>query len=264
MANEFEVSEPIYWGNVLEEVVAQEFSKRTGLKVQRCNFLLRSVEHPFMQANLDREIIDPVRGKGILECKTASAYKAEQWEDGKVPDSYMLQVQHYLAVTGYKYAYIACLIGGQKFVYAEILPDEKIINQIIEIESDFWKMVENNEPPAPTWIDGEVLDGLYPVEDMQDMETDLDWDIENCLSEIESLKEAKKSTESQIKALENAVKASMGNYTRGVGKRLSVAFKAVSNNRVDTAKMKADGIYEKYVKTSYYKRMTIKEIENGN
>ena len=35
-----------YFGNVLEEVVAQEFAKRTGLKVQRRNAILQHPAYP--------------------------------------------------------------------------------------------------------------------------------------------------------------------------------------------------------------------------
>ena len=64
-------SEAAYFGNVLEEVVAQEFAKRTGLKVQRRNAILQHPEYPWMLANVDRLIVGERIG---LECKTASEY----------------------------------------------------------------------------------------------------------------------------------------------------------------------------------------------
>mgnify|MGYP002508492795 CR=1 FL=1 len=56
----------------------------------------------------------PDFGTCIFEAKTASAYKAGEWED-TIPDEYQLQIQHYMAVTGYAGAYIAALIGGNTF-----------------------------------------------------------------------------------------------------------------------------------------------------
>ena len=53
-------------------------------------------------------------GPCIFEAKTVSAFKAGEWEDG-IPDEYYLQVQHYMAVTGYQGAYVAALIGGNNF-----------------------------------------------------------------------------------------------------------------------------------------------------
>lgn len=42
-----------YWGNVLEEVVAQEYSKRN-LPLKTETTLLRYKEHEFLGANIDR------------------------------------------------------------------------------------------------------------------------------------------------------------------------------------------------------------------
>ena len=109
-----EAGEAAYWGHQLEELVRTEFTKRTGIEVEHRMELLRSDEHPFMQANLDGTCVHPELGPCIFEAKTASAFKAGEWEDG-IPDEYFLQVQHYMAVTGYKGTYIAALIGGTPF-----------------------------------------------------------------------------------------------------------------------------------------------------
>ena len=71
-----EPSEAAYWGTTLEDVVAREFSKRTGLRVQRRNAMFHHPDHPWMIANVDRVIVGSNRG---LECKTVSAFKADEW-----------------------------------------------------------------------------------------------------------------------------------------------------------------------------------------
>ena len=48
-----EAGEAAYWGHQLEELVRTEFTKRTGIQVEHRMELLRSDQHPFMQANLD-------------------------------------------------------------------------------------------------------------------------------------------------------------------------------------------------------------------
>jgi putative phage-type endonuclease len=50
---------PVYWGNVLEPIVAEHYSKRTGRKVRRVNSVL---QHPdpnkaWMLANLDYAVV---------------------------------------------------------------------------------------------------------------------------------------------------------------------------------------------------------------
>ena len=50
-------------------------------------------------------------GVGIFE---------KEWEDEEVPAAYLLQCQHYMAVTGYEAWWIAVLIGGNKFVHKKL------------------------------------------------------------------------------------------------------------------------------------------------
>lgn len=156
-----EENEFMYWGNVLEEVVAKEFERRTSLKVRKNNFMLQSTAYPFLLANLDREIV----GKKVgLECKTASAYKSEEWEGDSVPDSYYIQCQHYMAVTGYASWWIACLCGGNQFFYKEIPRNEEVIDVIVGQGKEFWQHVTEKTMPA---VDGSeacatAIKGLYP------------------------------------------------------------------------------------------------------
>lgn len=70
-------SEPAYWGNVLEEVVAKEFQERTGKKVRRRNQVFEHPLHPFLRANIDRDVVGE---NAILECKTANQFLGKEWE----------------------------------------------------------------------------------------------------------------------------------------------------------------------------------------
>lgn len=88
-------SEPAYWGNVLEEVVAKEFQERTGKKVRRKNQVFEHPLHPFLRANIDRDVVGE---NALLECKTANAFLGKEWEGDEVPLSYLCQVQHYMNV----------------------------------------------------------------------------------------------------------------------------------------------------------------------
>lgn len=167
------------FGRKLEPVVADEFSERTGLKIEPVHEILQHPEHPFMLANLDR--IVHLDGKlGVLEVKTADKYLANEWDDEKIPDHYYLQVQHYLAVTGMDFAYIAVLIGGNDFRYKSIERNEDVIRHLVQIEKDFWQLVVNDTPPA---VDGseattELLKQMYPDTNGQEIilpEEAVDW-----------------------------------------------------------------------------------------
>ncbi|WP_243470567.1 YqaJ viral recombinase family protein [Vreelandella lionensis] len=72
---EDQLTSPLHWGQILEPIVAEHYARHTGHRVQRVNAILQHVEHPWMLANLDREIVGSDKVQ-ILECKTAGIYGA--------------------------------------------------------------------------------------------------------------------------------------------------------------------------------------------
>lgn len=163
-----EPGEAAYWGRVLEDVLADEFSRRhPEAQVRRVRAVLRGAGAlDFMLADLDRVVRIGTgwdREYAILECKTTSARRRGEWDEG-VPDEYHLQVQHYLAVTGYDVAYLAVLIGGQEYREIRIERNDALISRLVELEASFWERVQRRDPPP---VDGseassELLDRLYP------------------------------------------------------------------------------------------------------
>jgi putative phage-type endonuclease len=143
-------NEPAYWGHVLEDVVAQEYCKRTNKQVAKEEKLLRSEKYPWMIANIDRTIVNEA---AILECKTCSAFKYKEWgADGsdEIPDEYIIQCAHYAIVTDAKYVDLAVLMGGQYFGIYTYQRNKNLEDNLIMIEHDFWhKNVLPQEPPTP-------------------------------------------------------------------------------------------------------------------
>ncbi|MDE7212886.1 MAG: YqaJ viral recombinase family protein [Lachnospiraceae bacterium] len=128
-------NESIRQGRDLEEYVAQRFMEATGLKVRRSNYMYRSVEHPFMLADIDRLVVGEDAG---LECKTASAYSTDKWKNGAIPVHYIIQCYHYMAVTGRRAWYIVVAILGKEFLYRKLVWDEELIRQMVGVEERFW------------------------------------------------------------------------------------------------------------------------------
>ena len=155
-------SEAVHFGNVLEDIVAQEFARREGVKVRRRNSMTFSQEHPFMIANIDRELVGEKVG---LECKTASAYKSGEWEGDELPDEYYVQVQHYCSVMDWEGCWIACLIGGQRFIYKYVPRNESFIGSMIRMERDFWEGHVLPQNPPPMGMFDENIVGLMGQED---------------------------------------------------------------------------------------------------
>jgi len=107
-------SSPMYWGTLLEPIVAAHYTRRTGNRVRRINAVLQhpDADKAWMLANIDREVIG-AKDVQILECKTAGEFGSRLWRDG-VPDYVVCQVQHQLAVTGKAAADVCVLVCGQE------------------------------------------------------------------------------------------------------------------------------------------------------
>ncbi|MGD7197271.1 YqaJ viral recombinase family protein [Ralstonia pseudosolanacearum] len=157
-----DTTEPVFWGHVLEPIVAASYTKQTSNRVRRVNAVLRHSTIPWMLANVDREVVG-VPDVQILECKTAGEFGARLWRDG-VPEYVTLQVQHQLAVSGKQAADVAVLLCGQKLDVHRIERDDALIARLIELEAVFWRYVETDTPPPADGSESadRALRCLYP------------------------------------------------------------------------------------------------------
>ncbi|KEH89620.1 hypothetical protein Z965_02450 [Clostridium novyi A str. BKT29909] len=254
-----EQSEAAYWGDQFEEVVAKEFERRTGKKVRRDRRHFKHKKYPFIVANIDRRVVGE---SAVLECKTANQFLSKEWEDEEIPASYLVQVQHYLEVTGAKKGYIAVLIGGQKFIWKEVERDEELIRMIIDAEKEFWKLVENKTPPT---LDGSSAAEKWVNEKFKIANegeiVELDSSYKNKLQEYFELKKREKEFKEEIKQLENQLKNDIGNAELAHVPGFDISWKQIKSSRVDSKKLKAEfkDIYDKCLKESLSRRLSIKE-----
>ena len=159
-----DIDSKMYWGQVLEPIVAQHYTKVTGRKVRKVNAILQHADSDksWMLANIDYRVVgsDEVQ---LLECKTAGEYGAKLWKDG-VPEYVQCQVQHQLAVTGLQAADVCVLICGQQLKIYRIERDEELIAKLIELERLFWQYVQSNIPPCADGSEssGVALRCLFP------------------------------------------------------------------------------------------------------
>ncbi|QJC52752.1 endonuclease [Paenibacillus albicereus] len=147
-------------GRKMEPLIADWFADDTGYKVQKRNAIFKHPEYEFMFANIDRWL--PGLNAG-LECKNTSEYAKDDWAGTQAPTEYILQCNHYMAVTGAARWFIAVLIGGWNFQWRVIERDEELISNLITIESNFWHdNVQAKQPPAFSHQDSQYLNDLYP------------------------------------------------------------------------------------------------------
>ncbi|MFD1350188.1 YqaJ viral recombinase family nuclease [Oceanobacillus caeni] len=254
-------AEAAYFGNLLEEVVAKEFEIRSGKKVRRNNFMMQHPEYNFITANIDRKVVGE---DAILECKTASAYLSKDWESEEIPAPYLVQVQHYLGVMDYKKAYIAVLIGGQRFVWKEIERDEELIQMIFDAEVHFWNHhVLGDVPPV---LDGSSAAEKFLKERYAESEegktVDLAFEYKEKLDNLLELKQNIKQLQELAKQTENELKHELKEAETGFVKNYQVDWKPVTQNRVDNKllKSKYPDVYESVLKQSTSRRFNVKEI----
>ncbi|MCD8324711.1 MAG: YqaJ viral recombinase family protein [Clostridiales bacterium] len=252
-------SEYAHFGTLLEPIVRKEFTERTGIKVRQKHMLLQSEDYPFMLADLDGVVREPDGEAAIFEAKTASAYKQVVWEEG-VPAPYILQVQHYMAVTGAKKTYIAALVGGNHFYHHVIERDEEMIGKVIAMEKYFWETY--------------VLGGMEPVPDGSAATTEyfnsrfaksdgttvmLPDDVLPICEEYDRLSAELKRVETAKAAAANQLKSYLKEAETGmVGGRV-VTWKEISRSGVDTKRLKAEEpeIYQDFLTQSSYRRLMV-------
>lgn len=258
-------SEAAYWGNTLEEVVAEEFSKRTGKKVRRRNKVFEHSKYPFLRANIDRDIVGE---NAVLECKTANQFLANEWDEDEIPIQYICQVQHYMNVLNLDYVYFAVLIGGQKFVWKKMERDQELIDMITEKLVEFW--TENVEKGIEPAIDGLKATSDFLTQrylDTDESETELNAAFDENIANLARLKGDKKIIEENIMLLENELKQALGKAeaTIGITPNNIVSWKKTQSKRLDKKKLidkypdiAAD---EDIYSVSTTKRLTIKKMK---
>lgn len=242
--------ESVYWGTVLEDVIAREFQKRhPEMKVKRSNAMLWSTEHPFMFASVDRIITDESGRRGILEIKTAGERRKGDWEDG-VPNYYLPQVTHYLAVTGFHFFAVAVLIGGQTYREFTCERDEEDIDALVSAERRFWERVKSDTPPDAMGgrAESDAILEQHPEPDDQIINA-LDEDVPE-IGECLELNAKIKEMETERSRLINAIKLLIGDRYGIRTPRYRVTWPRARSSRFDSGKFQRENpdLYEKYVR----------------
>lgn len=250
-------SEEMRQGRELEDYVARRFMEATGKKVRRANFMFQHEEFPFMLADVDRMIVGENAG---LECKTASPYMKDKWEDGKIPMHYQLQCYHYMAVTGADHWYLAVVIYGREFKYYRIDREEEIIQNLIQIEADFWNHhVVERQMPSP---DGSKLADSVIADYFQKSvpESIPLTGFDEKLKRRQELLELMTKMETEKKQIEQELKMYMGEAETAENDYYRVSWKTVCSSRLDEKRLKEEEpeIYKRYKKETVSRRFLIK------
>ena len=251
-------SEYTHFGTLLEPIIRKEFSARTGLKVRQKHMILQSLVYPFMFADLDG-VINENGEQVIFEAKTASAFKKDVWDNG-VPLPYVLQVQHYMSVTGAKKTYIAALVGGNQFYCHTVERDDNMIQQIIAMERTFWEknVVENKEPiPDGSAATTQYLNHRFAHSNGQAVS--LPDDLLSVCEEYNRLAEQIDELTVAKDCAANRMKHSLGENEVGLVGGYRISWKQVNSTRFDSTRFKREypELYDRYATSSIYRKFNV-------
>ena len=257
-----EDNEAMYWGRVMEDVIAKEFQLRNNVKINRVNAILKHKENTWALGNIDRLITNESGEKGILEIKTVSEYIKAMWEGDEVPPQYMVQIQWYMYVTGATFGYFAALIGGNKYVQKYVERDEELINMLVDIAKDFW---ENNViKKIPPLVDGSeassnLLNSLYPSSN-ENTASVLPEEALGLITLRDELKTNLDAINNKIKDCENKLKDMLKENEVGIVGDRKVIWKTFNRSSIDSNRLKEEKpeLFKKYLKTSSYRKFDIK------
>lgn len=216
---------PLYWGNILEPIVAAHYTKRTGRRVRRINAVLQHPEYPWMLANIDREVTGAPDVQ-ILECKTAGINGARLWKEG-VPEYVQLQVHHQLAVTGKHAADVAVLLGGQHLEIHRIARDERLIARLIALEDQFWTYVVTDKPPPADGSESAemALRALYPNDTGKTLDFRNDRNLSAAFADLQAVRQVIAEQQQFEAQLKQRLLQAMGDASRADFETGSVTWK---------------------------------------
>lgn len=229
---------PMYWGSLLEPIVAAHYTRRTGNRVRRINAVLQHPDHPWMLANIDREVMG-ASDVQLLECKTAGIQGVWLWRDG-VPEYVQLQVQHQLAVMGKQAADVAVLLGGQELQIFRIERDEELIAQLISLEREFWSYVERDQQPPADGSDSadRALRALYPRDSGFTLNLKQDMVMGAVFSDLLAVRDVLATNTALEAQLKQAIQQRMGDASRALFDGGEVSFKrSKDGSTLDTARL---------------------------
>lgn len=135
-------------GIYLEPIARKLYKEITSRPIRS----LKQVRHPshhWMLCNVDGMILGGKRGVGVLELKCPGIWVFAKAKREGLPLHWIVQMQHNLCVTGYKWGSFALFNADLwEMIHFDVERDEDLINALIQKEEQFWKgYVEPRVPP---------------------------------------------------------------------------------------------------------------------
>ena len=224
-------NEAVQMGIELEPFVAEKYQKRTQRTVSKAGMLLRSKEYHWAICTPDYWLMDD-DGAWTIPCqiKTTNAFRLNEWADGP-PSDVWWQVQHEMFVTGAPWASVGVLVGGQRFMWADVKRDGIAQERIAAEGAEFWSQVKANVYPEPDANSADALADLFPTsasgEEVALPQEATIWD-----KDLTVLKANRALLDDEISHIENNIKLAIGQAEVGILHDGTGAFTHKSQQRI--------------------------------
>ena len=205
------------WGKRLEDGIARGYAEDYERHVEKLPLVLAHPDYPWMRANVDRVVLgDDGKAAGLLEVKNTTGRNSDDWDE-TAPLQYQLQGLHYLAVTGLPWVDLFGLLGGNTPRTFRVVRKEDDIANLIEIESAFWKLVQDGTPPAYDGLPGTLkLVKSFYSDAAEGSQEEVGAEFVDALRRWKAAKERKKEIQREIDAAETEIVDRLGSHEAGV------------------------------------------------
>lgn len=265
-------------GHLLEPIAAHFYAERTGNTVTDDTNLYQHADFPYALANFDRRYIRKADGlPGILECKSCTYHKADDWKNGAYPLYYEMQLRYYLAVADVEYGAFSAIWGNNPdsdMAMPEITRDREKEDMIFErLDQWIWSL-RNDKPPDMADVAPktalESLARIYGASQKGLPTVEFPLKHEKALRKIAALQGDNDALKAQIKKNEEAIAAHsvriaelMRDHEHGVletaSDKLLVDFVTRTTRRVNSDYLKKEhpGIYQESLKVSESRKLKV-------
>lgn len=246
-------SERMEWGIRLQDAIAKGIADDHGFNITKMDEYIRIPELR-MASSFDFRIGDDT----LLEIKNVGSDSFKQWwvfddDTAAAPPHIELQVQHQLAVSGFRLAYIGALIGGNKPILLRRERNEKLIAEIFERVAEFWASVDTGRAPEPDLeVDSANISEIYRLA-VPGTVMEADDQIDDLIAQYRKLQESSSNIERAKDQVRAQLLMKIGDVERVRGSTYSINASTVKEKPIS------------YVRSSYrqFKVSYKKDLDSG-
>lgn len=238
---EFKENTRMKWGTALQDAIAKQIADEKGWIVRRMDEYIRDTElragSSFDFSIESMELCDEENNKcvtslGLLEIKNVDGLVfRDKWDENNAPLHIEMQVQHQLMLTPIRaYAYIGALVGGNDEHLILRKRDEAVITEIRKAIAEFWKSIEENNPPEPDFtVDAKFIAKLYGYAEPNKMiNVKGDEKILDLASQYKEHADAEKEAKTSKEALKAEILTLIGDAEKATGDKFTISAGIVS------------------------------------